>query len=364
MSRLRKSWCCWLGLGLLGAASPWAAWAWGHAGHQLIGSLADEMLVGTTAAKQVSAVLGPAVQNLKTAAPWPDCVRDVVFKLPASFIYVPAKPPFHSPACVPFEGPTERKRMQDYAQRNWHNCPDVNGHKAAGACHRSYHFTDVAVQHDHYSRQFTGTSDHDIVAILQAAVGVLRSGKPATGLPSLRDRKDALLLLAHLVGDLHQPLHVGAIYLQDDGTPADPDATPPPPPNQVLETRGGNSLEIGTANLHEAWDSVPSALKLGSLTTGPGIQRRKALLAEARALPATAGAADSWPERWASDTVKASQAAFPGLRFTRKGASRADHWVVQFQDANGYEQAREALQRRQLTQAAAHLAALLRSVWP
>ena len=363
MSGSRKSRCWLLCLGLLCATSPWPAWAWGHAGHQLIGSLADEMLAGTPAAKKVSTVLGPALQNLQTAAPWPDCVRDVVFRLPDRFTYVPAKPPFHSQACRPFEGPAERMRMEDYARRNWHNCPDVNGHKAAGACQRSYHFTDVAVQHDRYSRQFAGTSNHDIVAILQAALAVLRSGTPATGLPSLRDRKEALLLIAHLVGDLHQPLHVGAIYLHDDGTPADPDATPPPP-SPVLETRGGNSLEIGGADLHEAWDTIPSALKLGSLTTGPGIKRRQALLAEARALPATAGAADSWPERWATDTVKASQAAFPGLRFTRKGATQPDHWVVQFQDVTGYDRDREALQRRQLTLAAAHLAALLRSVWP
>lgn len=363
MSRLRKCWCWMLGLALLGAASPWPAWAWGHAGHQLIGSLADEMLAGTPTAKRVAAALGPDVKNLKTAATWPDCVRDVVFTLPDSFNYVPAKPPFRSPACLPFEGQPERKRMEDFARRNWHNCPDVNGHKAAGACHRSFHFTDVAVQHDHYARQFTGTSDHDIVGILQAALAVLRSGKPATGLPNLRDRKEALLLIAHLVGDLHQPLHVGAIYLLDDGTPANPDAAPPPP-GAVLDTRGGNSLEIGADDLHEAWDTIPSALKLGSLTTGPGIKRRQALLAEARALPATAGAADGWPERWASDTVKASQAAFPGLRFSRKGASRPDHWVVQFQDATGYDKDREALQRRQLTKAAAHLAALLRSALP
>lgn len=360
-TRKRLGWT--VGLVLLCAVSPLPAWAWGHAGHQLIGSLADEMLVGMPSAKKVAAALGPALKNLKTAAPWLDCVRDVGFRLPDSFKYEPAKPPFHSPACVPFEGPPERQRMEDFARRNWHNCPDVNGHKAPGACHRSFHFTDVAVQHNLYSRQFTGTRDHDIVGILKAAVTVLRSGKPAAGLPSLRDRKEALLLIAHLVGDLHQPLHVGAIYLRDDGTPVDPDATPPPP-GPVLETRGGNSLEIGSGDLHEAWDTIASALKPGSLTTGPGLKRRQALLAEARALPATAGAADAWPERWASDTLVASQAAFPGLRFTRKGASEPGHWVVQFQDATAYEKDREALQRRQLTQAAAHLAALLRSVWP
>jgi hypothetical protein len=30
---------------------------------------------------------------------------------------------------------------------------------------------------------------------------------------SLKDQREALLLLTHYVGDLHQPLHVGAIYL-------------------------------------------------------------------------------------------------------------------------------------------------------
>ena len=60
----------------------------------------------------------------------------------------------------------------------------------------------------------------------------------------------------------------------------------------------------------------------------------------------------------------AARLAFPGLRFTRKGATQPNHWVVQFQDATGYDKAREALQRQQLTRAAAHLAALLRNVFP
>lgn len=349
-------------LGLLWAAGTAPAWAWGHAGHQLIGSLADDLLAGSHAAQQVALVLGPSLKNLKTAAPWPDCVRDVAFRLPDRYVYQPSSA-FHSPACVPFEGDAERKRMENFARRNWHNCPVLAGHPDQGACHRSYHFSDVAVQHDHYSRQFVGTSNHDIVAVLQAAVAVLRSGKPAAGLPDLRDRKEALLLIAHLVGDLHQPLHVGAVYLHDDGSPADPDAgTPPTDP--VFETRGGNSLEIADANLHEAWDTIPSALKLASLATGPGLKRRQALLAAARTQPATPGPADGWPERWATDTVLASQAAFPGLRFSRKGALAPGHWVVQFNDAGGYAAAQQDLQRRQLTQAAARLAALLRAVWP
>ncbi len=362
MSRYRavRPWA--LGLALLGLAGTGPVWAWGHAGHQLVGSLADELLAGTPAAKQVATLLGPTLRTLKTAAPWPDCVRDVNFRLPDSYVYQPDTA-FHSPACLPFEGSAERKRMESYARRNWHQCPAVNGHSAQGACQASYHFTDVAVQHARYSRQFVGTSQHDIVAILRVAVAVLRSGQPATGLPDIRDRKEALMLITHLVGDLHQPLHVGAVYLRDDGSPVDPDATPPPA-TPVFETQGGNKLEIGTESLHGAWDTIPSALKLSSLATGPGIQRRQALLAEARQLPASAGAVEDWPEQWATETLLASQAAFPGLRFSRKGAIKPDHWVVQFQDMSAYERARESLQRQQLIKAGAHLAALLRSALP
>lgn len=352
-----------LGLGLLWALSPLSAWAWGHAGHHLIGSLADELLVGTPAAKQVAQVLGPAVKNLRTAGPWLDCVRDVGFKSPDSYQYRPAKPPFNSKACVPFEGPAEKKRMEGYARLNWHNCPVVDGHKVAGACHRSYHFTNVAVQHDHYARQFFGTREHDVVAAVQVATAVLRTGKPSTGLPVLRDRKDALLLIVHLVGDLHQPLHVGAIYLHDDGTPANPDA-PSPAGQPVLDTRGGNQLEVGSDDLHHVWDTIPPSIHLNQLGSGPGLLRRKALMAEVRAVPAPTVPASQWPVQWATDTLRAAPAAFDGLRFTRQGALDPENWVVLFQDASGYDKAREGVQRQQITRAAAHLAALLRNVWP
>ena len=360
----------------LGLHGP--AWAWGHAGHQLIGSLADELLAGSTAAKRVTALLGPGVGNLKTAAPWLDCVRDVAFHAPSSYVYEPSVK-FHSPACVPFEGPVLKKRMEDFAKRHWHQCPleapaanavagvgadaavaaDSVTAAAAGPCHRAYHFTDVAVQHNDYSRQYLGTSRHDIVGTLTAAIGVLRQ-QPAA---PLRARQEALLLIAHLVGDLHQPLHVGAVYLDAADQPQDPD-TRPAPTTAPLETRGGNKLEVGSSNLHAMWDEIPSALKLGNLGTAPGIKRRAALLQAARALPATAGPTDGWPAAWATDTVMASHQAFPGLRFARAGALHSDDWVVSFDNASSYASAEQTLQTEQLSKAAGRLARLLQAIWP
>ena len=253
-----------LRLGLMTAAllaGPSAAWSWGHPGHQLIGSLADEMLVGSHAAKSVATILGPGVKNLKTAAPWPDCARSVDRTAAGGFVYNDSSK-YHSPACVPFEGKPgqktfpERRRMEDYVKRNWSNCPGEGTH-AAKECHEDYHFTDVAIQHDDYSRAYAGTAEHDIVGALDAALKVLR-GEPPDPAFSIKDKKEALLLIAHFVGDLHQPLHVGSVYLSEAGTLVDP-GTSAAAVDPATLTRGGNRLEIGgDSNLHADWDSVPS----------------------------------------------------------------------------------------------------------
>ena len=358
------------GLALLGAAllmGHSAAWAWGHPGHQLIGSLADELLAGSKAAKSVATILGPGVKNLKTAAPWPDCARSVERTAAGMFVYNDHNK-YHSPVCVPFEGKlgektfSERRRMEDYVKRNWSNCPGEGTH-APKECHEAYHFTDVAIQRDDYSRAYAGTAEHDIVGALDAALKVLR-GEPPDPAFSIKDKKEALLLIAHLVGDLHQPLHVGSVYLSDSGALADPG-----PSTAVVDpttlTRGGNKLEIGgDSNLHADWDSVPSNITLGGLATGPGQKRRQVLMAAARAVPATSGPVAAWPATWASDTVLISHQAFPGLRFSRKGALKAGDWAVQFNDLAGYEAAKDRLQTQQVEKAAARLAALLRAVFP
>src|SRR5438093_431267 len=64
-------------------------------------------------------------------------------------------------------------------------------------------------------------------------------GQPAPLPFSIRDKKEALFLLAHFVGDLHQPLHVGAIYLDRNGQPVNPDLSGLDP---LTETAGGNLI--------------------------------------------------------------------------------------------------------------------------
>ena len=58
-----------------------------------------------------------------------------------------------------------------------------------------------------YEERGVGTSDDDIVHILKQCIAVLKGARGASANPHNFSQREALLLLVHLIGDLHQPLH-------------------------------------------------------------------------------------------------------------------------------------------------------------
>ena len=326
------------------------AQAFDHAGHQFIGDLADRLL-NPRAQAQVNMILEPG-WSLKVAATWPDCAKGVGSTGGGTFAY--RGDPQFAYACAPFETDAGRARMEDFVRRNWTQCSPRAGQEV---CHKQYHYTDVPIQRERYDRAFPGTSDHDIVGAIDACVAVLR-GQPAPPPFSIRDRQEALLLLAHFVGDVHQPLHVGALYLDPRGQPADPGASA-----AARDTRGGNNLldqagppgRNGPAVLHLEWDQLPPALRPPA--------DAPALLDEARALPRTAGTVDAWAANWASETVLVARQAFDGLRYAAND-KRPGLWDIVFGSRAEYMAAKEAVQARQLLRAGARLAQLLNDIWP
>ena len=269
------------------------AWAFGPTGHEVTGAIADGLLTPAAAA-QVKALIG---MPLRTAATWADCAKDVSPVAGKGFVYQPD--PRYSASCKAFQTPAGIARMQDYVKRNWNAC-DPAAH--VSACHKLYHFADVAIEHDHYDRSYAGTSDHDVVSAIGAAVLVLQ-GKPAPAPISLKDRQDALLLLAHLVGDVHQPLHVGSVYLDAQNHLVDPGAAGHPV-DKKTDTHGGNAIEDKSNNLHAEWDEVDR--KLDPLKLTPE------LLAAARAVPASAGDPAGWPSAWPRSTTSSASSTCPG----------------------------------------------------
>ena len=118
---------------IIALGSP--AFGWGHEGHEVVGSIADQLLAGHPAKAQVERILG---FELRVAAPWLDCVRSVVRHTDGTFEYSPDPhhPEYRVP-CPSFETPGEQARMEDYVRRNWSNCIYKLGH----GCHETYHFT-------------------------------------------------------------------------------------------------------------------------------------------------------------------------------------------------------------------------------
>src|SRR5436190_7436714 len=157
---------------------------WGAEGHQDVGAIADQLLAGHPAQQKVRDILG---FDLREAGPWADCIRSVQKNDDGSFTY--KHHPIFGVPCVGFETPTEKARMEDYARRNWTNC----NAQSDRACHAEYHFTDISIHQYDYAFGRKGTSDHDIVHAINAAIDVLRD-KPARQPFSIKDKKEAIFL--------------------------------------------------------------------------------------------------------------------------------------------------------------------------
>jgi hypothetical protein len=326
-------------LSFLAVLLPTSASAWNAPGHKVVGSIADHLL-NPNASQQVARMLG---FDLSTAAPWLDCVKSVKRHDDGTFVYEESE--FEAP-CKPFKD--ERARIVDYAKRNWVDCSYVVGQDDRG-CHNTYHFSDVPVQRNRFDRNFQGTNTHDVVAAINAAIAVLLD-RPSPPPFSIIDKKEALLLLAHLVGDLHQPLHVAAVYLDKNGGRVDPDITHTVDP--ATETAGGNLiLDKDKNNFHGGWDAIPE--DIGEAATPQ-------LLAMARSVRRDRDRIENWSVAWATESVRTAHVAFAGVRF---GPGPNGKWTVDFRDLDLYQRAADALKREQLAKAGARLAELLNAIW-
>ena len=321
-----------------------AALAWGADGHHTVGALADRLIAGTAAQAQVQALLGGL--SLQQAAVWADCAKGVDpsknFAYTATGKYA---------ECAIFETPDGEAEMIDFVKRNDTNCERVPGDES---CHKQYHYSDEAVQRKRYHLGDVGTRDFDVVAAVSAAIHVLK-GEPAPAPFDIKSPREALLLLAHYAGDIEQPLHVGAIYLDATGQLVDPDAGPFDPTTQ---TQGGNvvtTIHVPTnrrsENFHATWDDIPEALQSSHIDA--------AWLALARKVPASRGSIYGWSATWASETLTQARAAVAGLSF---GPQQKGLWSVPL--TGRYDDAMAPVKKRQLTAGGARLAQVLRTLWP
>ncbi|MBB1201823.1 hypothetical protein EGM70_16195 [Enterobacteriaceae bacterium 89] len=322
--------------------------AWDSQGHQVIGQIADELIKGSHAETEVKKIIGPN-GTLAFISGWADCVKSVKLNPGDSSFYYDSKKSF--PECDKYENKEEQIK---YAVDNWSSCKEYQ--PSTMPCHARYHFTDVAIQRDEYLSDEYGTSSVDIVKAINAAIAVLKGETPDVPF-HIDNKKDALRLLVHLVGDETQPLHVASVYLNEKGEVVDPDKISK---QSVLENQGGNKLIDGTATLHSEWDSIQS-LELKE-------DKWRYLLPGAKKITSPEVDIMKWSTVWANDSIGVSKTLFSKLTFSEciktgkeKGTSCEGNWYIGLGTSNPLQRAK--IQEQQLQKGGANLANILKAIY-
>ena len=292
--------------------------AFGESGHRVVGRIAEIHLGDSRAMSEVRKILRPN-ETLGDAAVWPDVIKSAAYE----------------------DGETGPFRLKHPA-------------------HEVYHYTDLAFQAEKYDPSATGAHWLDIVRMTRECIRVLR------GNSQVFSRREALRLLAHFAGDIHQPLHVGMGFVSAEGPLH---FVVPVGPTGWRSSAGGNALRYGpndTFNLHSYWDTHAVNLAMQKEDV-PAYAVR--LVRELGVLPTwrNPGDADAWPALWATEALPLAKEVHAGVKITTylgPDSERGSPHRWRIEQPDGYDDMARARVRVQLAKGGYRLAATLKAIWP
>lgn len=212
-------------------------YAYGPRGHQLVGAIADRRLAkNETVADKVKDLLdGLTLERVST---FPDEIK--------------------SRKCG--DDPTGNRISRELQAFVNANCNAPN--------HNEFHYTNIPVFGDEdYDDGEVGRGKFDIVQMIPFSIRVLKGEEPETNDRGIT-KTIAVILLTHYLGDIHQPLHVGAEFFDADGKPFGPTTS-----DRGFASQGGNKLTLFTffkgkrtsaGKFHGYWDSQTVENAFGS----------------------------------------------------------------------------------------------------
>ncbi len=283
----------------------------------MIGAIADRLLAHTPAGAKVSALLDG--YTLSEVAIIPDTIKQwdkLGIDDPRVQKYFSSHP-----------------KIVEQLRAFWKANPPTYDEKSPVPSHHWFHYTDVPLAGDErYGDGKAGRSRWDIVQMMRYCIAVLEGKKPENNERKIT-KPIAVILLAHFVGDIHQPLHVGAEYFDPAGHPANPDQA-----RGTLPDEGGNSLRLRLADhrphkrlpkLHGFWDQDCVLANLPQFPEGTAKEERRMKMATAEnaltnrlaeeepghwQLPSNL-ALDDYPEAWANEILPLARAAHHRLDY-------------------------------------------------
>ncbi len=299
------------------------AFGYGNAGHQAIGTIAEHYLANTRAGREVKNLLKPG-EGLDRAATWADRA-----KLPEKYL-----------------------------------TDEMKGFVTSNPEHHSYHFCDVPFQEKAYHEGITGSNSHDIVHTLRICIQVLQSPETSPENPLKINKRVALMLIAHYIGDLHQPLHVGCSYVDEENHFVDPEKGA-----KGQADAGANYFRFTkTTTLHGYWDTqtVKLARDHAAKEDFPTY-----LVAHFPPMPGwdAKGPLGTWPEQWANDTLGLAKQCFEGIKLSNrtlvpKDDKNEEHFEWKVALTPGYAEKSRDIVELELAKSGYRLAALLKAIWP
>ena len=282
---------------------PLAAFGYGPRGHALVGAIADIRLKNTKAsAAKVSGLLDGMTLELAATIPdaikgWDDCKREG-----GQYTVTPSL----------------RINAELHAFVKANPCDGT-------PTHHQFHYTDVPVTgNEKYADGKTGRNDFDIAHMIAYCIRVLADRETQPN-PRAITKSVAVILLAHYLGDIHQPLHVSAEYFDDDGNPIQPTAA-----KKGRSDQGGNKLNLfmfvdgkvkALGGFHGYWDSKVVDGAFGE-TPNPEIAAKLA-----QAEPAgwkLTGSPDSLAEQMANEIMPIAREAHRRLIYSKVRFEPAD----------------------------------------
>jgi hypothetical protein len=296
-----------------------AAFAYGPTGHEIVGGIADKLLANTATEARLHSLIGRL--TLERASVMADEIKAWDKNGPDDPQAFPRYP--------------EHRKVDEQLREFWRANPPTHDPNSPMPSHHWFHYTDVPVLNaQKYSDGKIGRSQWDIVHMISYCVSVLRGEIPEDN-PRRITKPVAVILLAHFVGDIHQPLHVGAEYFQD-ARAVDPDKGQP-----GIEDEGGNTIALhlsrGTREemakrslkLHGFWDNEAVLASLADVSAATSKEQRQQMLEPAKRqlieqlateepanwrVPRTVPL-DHYAEAWADDILPVAQEAHERLHF-------------------------------------------------
>lgn len=305
--------------------------AYGPIGHQTVGAIADELLAKKPAGEKLRTLIDGF--TLEKASVIPDEIKGWDKNGP------------DDPGIFHY---SSRPRIDAQLVDFWKANPP-NHDNSGPPSHHWFHYTDVPLLRlEKYADGQAGRSQWDIVHAMRYCIAVLKGDEPEENERKVT-KPIAVILLAHYVGDIHQPLHVGAEYFNPSGAPADPEVD-----KTAVEDQGGNTITLrhgpaaaaklgqNQSKLHSFWDTGAVALNLPILPKEMPKEERRARTDEARDalvhelatkepanwrakgdLPIT-----SYPEAWANEILPVAREAHQRLRFSNVQTKEEEHGAI------------------------------------